>query len=55
MESLTPAEVQVVTQAAKGAVSVPELAEALSISERTARNHLRNIATKLAALADDEG
>ncbi|HUP86062.1 MAG TPA: LuxR C-terminal-related transcriptional regulator [Acidimicrobiales bacterium] len=49
---LTPQERQVLECVAGGS-SVPELARALAISERTGRNHLRNIAAKLTALSDD--
>ena len=52
-DKLTQQELQVVERAATGS-SIPELAEALVISERTARNHLRNVVAKLSVLIQDD-
>lgn len=53
MEKLTAAELQVVERTGAGA-SIPEVAEALHISERTARKHVRNIVVKLSVLVEEE-
>jgi DNA-binding NarL/FixJ family response regulator len=52
IQELTPQERQVLEYVAGGS-TVPELARALAISDRTGRNHLRNIVAKLTALLDD--
>jgi DNA-binding CsgD family transcriptional regulator len=53
IEKLIPAELQVLQRVVAGR-SIPEVAEALAISEKTARNHVRNVVAKLALLVEDE-
>lgn len=53
MEKLKPPERQVLEAVAAGC-SIPEVAEALAISERTARNHIRNVVAKLSVLAQED-
>lgn len=52
-EKLTPPELEVLERVAAGS-SIPQVAEALFISERTARNHVRNVVAKLAVLVQDD-
>ena len=51
-EQFSPQELQVLERVGGGS-TVPEVAEALAISERTATNHVRSIVTKLTVLLQE--